>query len=89
MGWMKRKPTSARNTLDLGDYNVIDDLMGFKRKASQCRLRWDNILVTREDWEPRHPQDFLRAKPDRQKVENARPEQPDKFFISRTPDELT
>ena len=69
MGWMKRKPTSARNTLVLGDFNVIDDLMSFKRKASECRLRWDNILVTREDWEPRHAQDFLRAKPDKQKVE--------------------
>ena len=88
MGWLRGK-SSARNTWIAGDYNVVDDLHGFKRKASECRLRWDRILVPIEDWEPRHPQDFLRSRKDRQKVENARPEQPDKFFTSRDPSELT
>ena len=90
MGWLRRgRLTSDRNRVVLGDHNVVDDLHGFKRKASECRMRWDNVLVPAEDWEPRHAQDFLRSRKDRQKVDNARPELPDKFFTSRTPDELT
>lgn len=62
-----------------GDYNVIDDLSGFRVKRSECRKRWDGLLVREKDWEPRHPQDLLRVKPDRIKVADPRPETPDVF----------
>jgi len=88
MGWLTGD-SSERNTLVRGDYNCIDDLHGFKLKRSECRVRWDNALVPSEDWEERHPQDFLRSRQDRQKVPNARPEQTDVFFTSRTASELT
>lgn len=78
MGWIRGEP-SSRNRLILGDYNVIDDLNGFKKKRSECRIRWDNVLIQESDWELRHPQDFLRSKKDRIKVEDPRPEQPDRF----------
>lgn len=74
-----RRWKKSRNKLILGDHNVIDDLNGFKKKRSECRLRWDNVLVPIEDWEPRHPQDFLRARRDRQKVNNPRPELANSF----------
>jgi len=32
-----------------------------KVKSDKIRKRWDGMLVCEEDWEPRHPQDFLRA----------------------------
>jgi hypothetical protein len=62
------------NEYKSGDYNVSDDMFGRKLKRSQCRMRWDNILVPIEDWEERHPMDFLRVQKDRQKVPEPRVE---------------
>ena len=28
------------------------------------RERWDGLIVCKPDWEPRHPQDFVRVKPE-------------------------
>lgn len=43
-----------------GDWNAICDVCGFKFKASQLMKRWDGLMVCREDFETRHPQDFMR-----------------------------
>ena len=58
--------------LKLGDYNVRDDRTGFKMKRSQCKKEWNNLIVRKESWEARHPQDFIRSKPDRQQVPDPR-----------------
>lgn len=42
-------------------WNVICDVCGFEFKSDQVRMRWDNLIVCKEDWEPRHQQDFIRA----------------------------
>lgn len=63
-----------------GDNWVVCDECGFKTRSSQTKMRWDNLRVCLKDWEPRHPQDFVRAKRDQQRVPNARPEQPDVFL---------
>jgi hypothetical protein len=53
-----------------GDWNVICDYCGKKMKQSQCRLTWDNFLVCSDTcWEPRQPQDFVRGKVDKQRVD--------------------
>ena len=57
-----------------GDWNVICDRCGMKRKASECRTTWDNLFVCRECWMPRPPQDFVRGVPDDQTVPTARPD---------------
>lgn len=58
-----------------GDWNVICDRCGFKKLASECRKTWDHLFVCKDTcWEPRHPQDFVRAKADRQSVPIARPD---------------
>lgn len=62
-----------------GDWNSICDVCAQKYKASKLRKRWDGLMVCPHDWEPRHPQDFLRAVPDRQAVPWARPQTPDVF----------
>jgi hypothetical protein len=44
-----------------GDWNVICYICGFTFKASQLRKHWKGYYVCPKDWEPRHPQDFVKA----------------------------
>lgn len=57
-----------------GDFWRICDRCGFRYRASQTFRTWDGLYVCREDWEPRHPQDFVRGRLDNQNVPDARPE---------------
>lgn len=52
-----------------GDWNAICDECGFKFKASKLRKRYDGFMVCQRCWEPRHPSELRRAKP-----ETARPD---------------
>lgn len=63
-----------------GDHYRICDVCGFKMRASETRKRWDGVIVCEADWEPRHPQDYVKARPDRQRVAQPRPEPPDVFL---------
>jgi hypothetical protein len=56
----------------LGDTNAVCDVCGFKFKGSQLRKRWDGAMVCNKDHEPRHPQDFAKARPERNRVNDAR-----------------
>lgn len=47
----------------LGDYNAICDRCGAKRKASALTKDWQGFMLCGRCWEPRHPQDFTRARP--------------------------
>ena len=62
-----------------GQWNAICDVCGQKYKSGDMKKRWDGLMVCPHDWEPRHPQDFLRAVPDRQAVPWSRPETTDVF----------
>lgn len=62
------------------EHRVLCDVCGFDYPASETKMRWDKARVCMKDWEPRHPQDSVRAKRDRQAVRNARPEPPDVFL---------
>ena len=42
-------------------------------------MTWDGLRVHKDFWEPRHPQDFVRSRPDDQSVRDARPEGEDQF----------
>lgn len=64
------------------DHWVICDECGFKVRSSDTRKRWDGMRVCTKDWEPRHPQDFVRGRRDRQSVSDARPESPDTFLTA-------
>ncbi len=57
-----------------GDHYKICDVCGFQKRSSQTFKRWDGLMVCEEDWEPRHPQDFVRGRTDRQNVPDPRPE---------------
>lgn len=56
-----------------GDNNAICDRCGRPFKASQLKRTWDGLYVCARDWEPRHPQDYARARPDDQSVQINRP----------------
>ena len=48
-----------------GNHWVICDRCGFAYRNSEVRKTWDGLVVCKEDWEPRHPQDLLRGREDR------------------------
>jgi len=63
-----------------GDHHVIDDRTGFKVLRSECRKEWNGLLVRKESWDKRHPQDNVRPKHDSQSVPDVRPETTDVFL---------
>jgi len=69
------------NWLKLGDWNANCDSCGRKFKASQLMKRWDGLMVCKEDFENRHPQNFLRVPTDTQAVPWSRPEPAQDIFI--------
>lgn len=47
--------------LKLGDNNAICFECGRKRKASELKKHWQGYYICEEHWEPRHPQDYVKA----------------------------
>lgn len=62
-----------------GDHWLIDDRTGERIRKSESVQEWNGAIVRRDDAEPRHPQEFVRGRADRQAVRPARPEAPDEF----------
>lgn len=71
-----------------GDYWIICETCGFQVRSSAARKRWDGLLVCDADWEPRHPQDFVRGRADHQNVPEPAPE-PVQNFLGPLTTELT
>lgn len=61
----------------LGDWNAICDRCGFQFKASELKLDWRGQRLCNKDWEPRHPQDFVRGRPERVNPDWVRPDESD------------
>ncbi len=57
-----------------GDWNIQCDVCSKKIKASESKKRWDGLIVCKDDFEFRHPQDFLKARTDKISVEVVRKE---------------
>lgn len=62
-----------KNHLILGNWNVLCDSCGRKFKALDLKQRWDGLMVCKEDWEMRHPSDFLRVQKEKIAVAFSRP----------------
>ena len=62
-----------QNYPDLGNWNALCDSCGRKFKALDLKRRWDGLMVCTEDFELRHPQDFLRVQKERISVDFSRP----------------
>lgn len=67
--------------LKWGDWNVICDRCGFKKKASTCRYDGYNngLFVCKRCWKPPHPQEKVTGFTDDTSVPISRPEQTDRF----------
>lgn len=63
----------------LGKWLVICDRCGFKKTNDQvAKEPWTGLRVCKDTcWEPRHPQEFVRPRPDEQAVPFTRPEPTD------------
>ncbi len=62
-----------------GDWWVTCDVCSKQTRASDIRHRWDGLLVCEDDFELRHPQDFIKHKAEKISVPFSRPEPPDQF----------
>jgi hypothetical protein len=65
-----------------GDYWMICDASGFKMRRSEAKKTWDGRWVRKDFWEPRHPQDFVKGKKDKQSVTPSRSDRPDVFVAN-------
>jgi hypothetical protein len=63
-----------------GDHWVIDDVTGLKVRASETRKQWDGLRVHRNQYESRHPQDFVRGRRDKMSVTDPRPRPIDTYI---------
>ena len=48
-----------------GDNWLVCDVCGCHVYSSDAMQRWDGMVTCKQDWEPRHEQDFVRARKDR------------------------
>lgn len=71
-----------------GDNYLLDDISGFKIRASKARIipggQTGNLAVAPQRWEPQQPQDFVRGVADDQSVALSRPRQQNRFVIVGT-----
>jgi hypothetical protein len=69
----------TREGFKSGDSYLIDDITGLKIRRSDAVKKWDGAIVHQGETNPRHPQDFVRAKSDRQLADVVRPRSIDVF----------
>lgn len=55
----------ARNWYKSGEWNVFCMVCNRKIKSGQALKRWDGLIVCSDDYENRHPMDFLRTRQER------------------------
>ena len=71
-----------------GDNYILDDLSGFKIRASKARLIpggiTGNLAVAPQRWEPQNAQDFVKGVQDDMTVALARPRQRNEFVVTGT-----
>ena len=77
-------PKGRADHLDLGTWNALCYFCGFKFKANEMRKHWQGFYVCERCWEPRQPQDFVRAIPDKMAAPWAQPVPADSFIDACT-----
>ncbi len=63
-----------------GEHYLICDRSGRQMRASESRREWTGAVVHKDEYEARHPQDFVRARPERQAVAISRSPQIDRYM---------
>lgn len=73
---------TSNNYFKHGSWNVICDVCGVRYKSDEVRKRWDGLIVCQQDWEPDHPQKYLRVQSDPKQVLFIRTEPADVFITT-------
>lgn len=56
-----------------GQFYRICDQTGFKIRSTNTKKQWNNLIVRKQSWEPRQPQDLVKGIADYQSVPEPRP----------------
>lgn len=64
-----------------GDFYRVDDRTGFPERARNTRKEWTGLIMHKDRWEYRHPQDFVKGVFDDQTVPEPRPLTEDPFVM--------
>lgn len=65
--------TTREGVYIAGDYYLLCDICGFKKRRSECAKDWEGKMVcTATCLDIRNPLDFIQPAPDRQPVVDAR-----------------
>lgn len=62
-------------------WNAVCDRCGFEFKSSELIEDWQGLRVCKKDYETRHPQDFIRIRPEKPAAAWARPENTDLMVV--------
>lgn len=74
IGREKRSQRSNRPTgYKMGQWKMISDRSGQTFLSGDIKKEWTGLLVAKHEWEPRHPQEFVRGVVDDYAVRIARP----------------
>ena len=63
----------SKNHYISGEFNLTCDRCSKKIKAHEAKHEWTGFIVCGDCWEPRHPQDFVKAQSDKITVPFTRP----------------
>lgn len=69
-----------------GSHWVVCDVCGFDIRADDARTRWDGMVVCPDDFELRHPQDFVQAQEDHIVANEPVRTPPDPDYVRTVPD---
>lgn len=63
-----------------GDHLALCDICSRKFYGSELRKNYRGFMVCKDDYETRHPQESIKVKKERIKVDNPRPQTEDRFL---------
>ena len=66
-----------------GNHWVYCDRCSSAIRAKDAKKTWDNLIVCPDDWEPRHPQDFVRGRRDDIRAKEPVRSEPEDRFIDQ------
>lgn len=81
--------TNRKGGYQKGEHLVVCDRSGRVYDSSNTRKEWNGLIVGKDEWEPRHPQEFVRGIRENIAVKQARPGGVKSIDLSTTIDDIT
>lgn len=81
--------TNRKGGYNKGEHLVVCDRSGKVYDSSNTRREWNGLIVGKDEWEPRHPQEFRRGIREDIAVKEARPGAPSLSTLSASIDDIT